>query len=330
MSAQSSSQETKTSNRPRRLGRGLASLMANTRLSGEPPADASSGRYESDVPRGAAGALRQPVMDLPVESIRPNPHQPRKTFEAEPLAELADSIRRQGLLQPLLVVRQEGGYVVIAGERRLRAAKAAGLTEVPCVLREATREQMLQWALTENLQRSNLNVVDRAAAYRDYMDRFEVTQQQLAELLSIPRTTIANTLRMLDLCNSVQEMLADGTLSFGHGKVLASLAGRPEQQIALARSVVEGGLSVRHLEQLVAGIVNGESEPSAVAADRGATRPAKSQYILDIERQLARVVGTKVTIRPARAKHKGRIILEYYSLDDFDRIVEALGATLES
>lgn len=333
MSAQSSSRTTKTTDRPRRLGRGLASLMANTRPPVEPATPDSPGRYEgvsTDGPSESPHVPGRSATMIPIESIQPNPYQPRRTFKAEPLAELADSIRRQGLLQPLLVVEQDGGYIVIAGERRLRAAKAAGLTEVPCVVREATREQMLQWALTENLQRSDLNVVDRAVAYRDYMDQFSVTQQQLSEQLSIPRATIANTLRMLDLCDYVQTMLASDSLSFGHGKVLAGLAGRPAEQIALAKSIVEGGLSVRHLEQLVARIVNGESDArSAPAADRG-PGPLKSQHILDLERQLARVVGTKVTIRPGRSKHKGRITLEYYSLDDFDRIVESLGATLES
>jgi len=335
MTVQSASQDANTTKRPRRLGRGLASLMANTKLAA--PEDvapsAGPGRYEPvAAPAAADAAPKGGVMTIPTEAIQPNPYQPRRTFDAESLAELADSIRRQGLLQPLLVVEREGGYVVVAGERRLRAAKAAGLTEVPCVLREATREQMLQWALTENLQRSDLNVVDRAVAYRDYMDQFSVTQQQLAEQLSLPRPTISNTLRMLDLCDRVQAMLAAGALSFGHGKVLAGLAGRVDEQTALATRIVEGGLSVRHLEQLVAQAVNGESDQlsDVAAAVPVPGKSAKTQHILDLERQLTRAVGTKVTIRPSRAKHKGRITLEYYSLDDFDRIVEALGATLEA
>ena len=310
--------------------------MANTRESLDPiappasaePVAASVGRYEPVAPIAPvapAGPAR-----ISVDAIEANPYQPRRSFDDGELAELAQSIRVQGVLQPLLVVeQQEGAYVLVAGERRLRAARLAGLTDVPCVVRTATREQMLQWALIENIQRSDLNVVDRAMAYRDYIDRFAATQQQLAEMLGIPRSTIANHLRLLDLGDPVQSLLADGSLSFGHGKVLAALAGRVNEQTRLARRVIAVGLSVRHLEQLVAAAINGDG--SDVALDTPtSTKPTKSEYVQDVERQLSRSIGTKVSIRQGRSKKRGRVVVEYYSLDDFDRIVEALGGRIES
>ncbi len=322
--------------RTRRLGRGLASLMANTRESLDPiappasaePVAASVGRYEPvapSAPAAPAGPAR-----ISVDAIEANPYQPRRSFDDGELAELAQSIRVQGVLQPLLVVeQQEGAYVLVAGERRLRAARLAGLTDVPCVVRTATREQMLQWALIENIQRSDLNVVDRAMAYRDYIDRFAATQQQLAEMLGIPRSTIANHLRLLDLGDPVQSLLADGSLSFGHGKVLAALAGRVAEQTQLAKRVIAVGLSVRHLEQLVAAAINGDG--STVDLDTSTSAKAtKSEYVQDVERQLSRSIGTKVSIRQGRSKKRGRVVVEYYSLDDFDRIVEALGGRIES
>ncbi|NLF29393.1 MAG: ParB/RepB/Spo0J family partition protein [Planctomycetes bacterium] len=328
-----SSSDTPAAQRPRRLGRGLASLMANTKLDAD-PADAAppvpaapSGRYEPVAPPPAPSPADGAPLMVPIDAIRPNPYQPRRAFDQEALAELADSIRQQGLLQPLLVVKDGDDWVLVAGERRLRASKVAGLAEVPCIRREASREQMLQWALTENIQRSDLNIIDRAVAFRDYMDRFGLTQAELAAQLSLPRSTVANCLRLLDLCDDVQRSLADGLLSFGHGKILAGLAGREADQKRLARLAVESGLSVRHLEQLVAQAIN--RAPGAPAA-APPPRTAKSDYILDVERQLARVVGSKVTIRPKGKRPAGRIVLEYNSLDDFDRILDLLGIRLES
>lgn len=330
----------------RRLGRGLASLMAST-VSAEQdqaqqedtteatPASPSRGTYRpSQRSRRADTSTAEanlPETMIPLDHIRPNPHQPRKQFTEQVLHELAESIRQQGVLQPLLVAHDNTSgdhqYILIAGERRLRAAGLAGLEQVPCIIREATREQMIEWALIENVQRSDLNPLEQATAYRDYIDRFSATQQQLAEKLGTPRSTIANYLRILDLSDTAQDLVAQGQLSLGHAKVLAGLAHRPEAQESLARRVSENGLSVRHLEQLVAAVVNGASEPQA---PRQAPAKQKSQYILDVERQLAQVTGTKVTIRPGRKKNAGRIVIDYYSLDDFDRIVESLGAHIDS
>ena len=187
---------------------------------------------------------------------------------------------------------------------------------------------MLEWALVENLQRSDLNAMERATAYRDYIDRFSLTQAQAAERLGQPRTTVANHLRLLDLCGEVQDLIRSGKLTFGHGKVLGALIGRPEPQQALAKRIIQEGLSVRQLEDLIAQT----PQPGAKAGKPAKANddPAKSAYIRDVEEQLTHAVGTRVSIRPKKSKNAGRIVIDYYSLEDFDRITASLGVELES
>ena len=265
--------------------------------------------------------------EIRVDDISPNPYQPRREFTPEELNELADSIRVQGVIQPLVVCPANGAaatpFVLIAGERRLRASRQAGLTAVPCVVRQATPQQMLELALIENLQRADLNPVERAVAYRDYMDRFNITQQEAAERLGLPRATIANTLRVLDLSDDVQKLLLNGKLTFGHAKVLAGLVHRSELQLSLAQRVANEDLSVRQLEGLI--------EVATTHPGRPRREPKQKQpYIRDLEDQLTATVGTKVFILPGRAKNTGRIMIDYYSLEDFDRITENLGLKLQS
>ena len=314
----------------RRLGRGLAGLIINSTPTPEtPPA-------HKPIPVPLAPDVDQPApqeggpTEIPVDQIAPNPYQPRRDFDNEQLAELTASVIEHGILQPLLVAPRsdspvDSPYVLIAGERRLRAAKLAALPTVPCVLREADARQLLEWAIVENVQRADLNPIDRAKAYRDYIDRFSLTQAQGAQRLGQPRATIANYLRLLALSDDVQQLLLTRRLSFGHAKVLAGLAGRPEVQLALAGKTAARNLSVRQLEALVA------AENSAGADSPPARRTGtKAPYILDLEQQLTEVIGTRVTIRTGRAKHTGGITIEFYSLDDFDRITHALGAKVES
>jgi ParB family chromosome partitioning protein len=243
---------------------------------------------------------------------------------------LSDSIRTHGVLQPVLVAELPAGddgagrYRLIAGERRLRAAELAGVAELPCIVRAEQGAGLLEVALIENIQRSDLNPIERANAFREMMDSFSLTQDQVAQRLGLPRPTVANHLRLLDLCDDVQKLLVDGSLSFGHGKVLAALAGDAARQVKLAKAVAARGLSVRQLEELVK--AGTEAKPDK----EGQTQINKSPYLSDVERQLSERVGTRVTIRPGRAKHSGRIVLEYYTLADFDRLVEALGGKLES
>ncbi|MDP6543222.1 MAG: ParB/RepB/Spo0J family partition protein [Phycisphaerae bacterium] len=333
--------KTRSTTGKRRLGRGLSSLITNSTpaaVETTEPAE-SVKRTPIRVPLPSDSAVDTPNLStpqdanpqqIPVEQISPNPYQPRREFDNEQLAELTASVREHGILQPLLVAPKadtdvDSPYILIAGERRLRAAKLASLPAVPCVLREADARQLLEWAIIENVQRADLNPIDRAKAYRDYIDRFSLTQAQAAQKLGQPRATIANYLRLLDLSDDVQQLLLTGRLSFGHAKVLAGLAGRPAIQLALAGKAAARNLSVRQLEALVA--AENSRDPNAAAPTR---RTAKQPYILDLEQQLTQSIGTKVTIRTGRAKNTGAIAIEFYSLDDFDRITKALGATVDS
>ncbi len=336
-----------------RLGRGLSSLISRSvePVAAEEPAvpqsyvpvsDQSAVTEPGQPPAGGAvpaatppagqaqpGNLTAGAVEVPVSLITPNPYQPRREFDIEQLNELAASIAQQGVLQPLIVASASEpnvgkSFVLIAGERRLRAARLAGLASVPCVVREAGPRQMLEWALVENIQRADLNPVERACAYRDFMDRFRLTQAEAAERLGQPRTTVANYLRILDLCDEVQRMLVIGHLSFGHAKVLASLASQVDRQQTLARKAIAESLSVRQLENLVAAMGLPRQARKAKAGS------AKPPYLLDLEEQLTRAVGTKVAISPGKGKHNGKIAIEYYSLDDFDRITALLGLKVES
>jgi len=314
---------------PARLGRGLSSLISGTVPGGRQPAQAEPALAPAPQPPPADGGAAP--RELPVDDIRPNPYQPRRHFDAASIAELSASIARQGILQPLLVVPSSdpdagGPYVLVAGERRLRAARDAGLTRVPCLVREATNEQLLEWSLIENIQRADLNPIERAEAYRRYMDEFHLTQAQVAERTGEARATIANHLRILDLADPVRELILAGELTFGHARALAALAGRDGDQRRLARRITTDGLSVRQAEALVAALVAGRpqtDEPAKAA-------PRKPPYLLDLEQRLSEAVGTRVTIRPGRAKGSGRIVVAYYGLDDFDRIAERLGLKPEA
>jgi len=193
---------------------------------------------------------------------------------------------------------------------------------VPCVIRQASRRQILEWAIIENIQRADLNPIEKARAYQDYIDRFHLTQADAAERLGQPRTTVANYIRLLELHDDIQKMLIDGALSFGHAKILAGLAGQADKQLALANKIIAEGLTVRDLERLLA-----PPAPSPAAEPKPAT--LKPAYIRDLEERLTHAVGTRVAIQQARAKNKGKIVIEYYSLDDFDRITSSLGLRAE-
>ena len=329
---------TTNANPKRRLGRGLSSLIKPPTA---PTAIPDAETYQTQAIEGkstvAVPAEGKP-REIAIDQIAHNPHQPRKEFDETQLAELAQSIRQEGILQPLVVTASRVGsdgdglekpFTLIAGERRLRAAVRAGLSTVPCVIREATDRQMMEWAVIENIQRTDLNAVERGQAYREYMDRFDLTQDQVAKRMGQPRATIANYLRIIDLCDEAQRLVVRNLLSVGHAKVLAGLAGQPERQAKLAQRVVAEGLSVRALEQMVS-----DQPKPAKLKDKGkkskdASATAKPAYVRDAEQRLTEAVGTRVTILPGRAKNSGRIVLEYYSLEDFDRIATALGLDMQ-
>jgi ParB family chromosome partitioning protein len=260
--------------------------------------------------------------EIPVESVRPNPHQPRKQFDDANLQSLAASIKSSGLVQPIVVRpakgQPAGTYELIAGERRLRAAKAAGLATVPALIREVDAFEQAQLALIENVQREDLNPIDRAQAYRTLIDQLGLTQAELAGRIGEDRSSIANYLRLLDLVEPVRDMVRDGRLSLGHAKILAGVSD-PVQQQELAERVIGQGLSVRNLERLLqdapAAPVKNKAEPTA--------------HVKDLEQSLTSQLGLKVQLRTAGKKGKGRLVIHYGSLDQFDALLERLGCKAE-
>ncbi|HOB75933.1 MAG TPA: ParB/RepB/Spo0J family partition protein [Phycisphaerae bacterium] len=297
----------------KRLGRGLKALISVGDALPEPQSTTQASAAPEAPPRA--------TFTVPVGQLRPNPFQPRRDMPPEHLKALADSIRKSGVIQPILV-RQTGEqlYEIIAGERRWRAAQQAGLKEVPVVLREADDREVLELALVENIFREDLNAIDRALAYRRYCDEFALSAEEVAERLGEDRSTVANYLRLLDLPSDVKQWVAEGKLAMGHARCLLGLRS-PSEITQAAKRVIEEDLSVRATEKLVRDRLRARSE-----AARGSEKTdAKRAQIRRLEESFTRALGTKVEIHEAARKGKGRILIHYFSLDDFDRILERLG-----
>jgi ParB family chromosome partitioning protein len=301
-----------------RLGRGLKALISS------PITVASPTVAESPAVSPPATADR--ITDIPLDAITPNPHQPRVSMDPAALRDLANSIKHSGILQPIIVKPLPGEpsrYQLVAGHRRTEAAKLAGLTHIPAIIRhDSSEEHEAEWALIENIQREDLNAIERAKAYRSYIDKFTLTHAQAAQRLGEDRTTISNFLRLLDLKAGVQDLVARGILSAGHAKVLAGVTDLALQD-ALANRAVTEGLSVRKLEELIATPlpIETENDTTTVAAHTR-TLTAKSPHVVELEQDLSRKLGTKLRIFPSKKKNTGKILIQYFSLDEFDRIVE--------
>ncbi|HIQ75789.1 MAG TPA: ParB/RepB/Spo0J family partition protein [Candidatus Cottocaccamicrobium excrementipullorum] len=253
-----------------------------------------------------------------ITQIEPNREQPRKNFDQESMEELADSMKEYGVIQPLLVKKTgEDRYQIIAGERRWRAAKIAGLKEVPVIVREYDRQQSVEIALIENVQRADLNPIEEAMAYAQLMEEFGMKQEEIAFRVSKNRTTIANSLRLLKLPETVRNYLITGELSSGHARAILGLP-EPEQQEELAKRVVEKGLSVREVEKLVKLMTKPPKEKKENSEDRDL-----SFIFRDLEERMKGIMGTKVMIHQ-KDKNKGRIEIEYYSASELERIVELI------
>ena len=253
-----------------------------------------------------------------ITQIEPNREQPRKNFDQESMEELADSMKEYGVIQPLLVKKTgEDRYQIIAGERRWRAAKIAGLKEVPVIVREYDRQQSIEIALIENVQRADLNPIEEAMAYAQLMEEFGMKQEEIASRVSKNRTTIANSLRLLKLPETVRNYLITGELSSGHARAILGLP-EPEQQEELAKRVVEKGLSVREVEKLVKLMTKPPKEKKENSEDRDL-----SFIFRDLEERMKGIMGTKVMIHQ-KDKNKGRIEIEYYSASELERIVELI------
>lgn len=281
----------------RGLGRGLSALMADVNM---------------DVARDGAEPARAPDSTLPIERIFPNPNQPRRSFDAAALAELADSIRTKGVIQPLIVrPAADGRYEIVAGERRWRASQAANLHELPVIIRDFSDVEMLEIAIIENIQRADLNPLDEAEAYRQLMDKFGHTQEKIAEGLSRSRSHIANLLRLLNLPADVQEMVRSGALSAGHARALVGNAEASD----LATLIVARGLSVRAVEELV-------RKPSDKAkAAPGLTKDADTRAL---ESDLSANLKMGVTIQHDANGQGGTLQIKYSDLDDLDLLCRAL------
>ena len=258
-------------------------------------------------------------------ALSPNRHQPRGAISEESVKSLADSIRRTGVLQPITVRARDGGYEVVTGERRWRAAAVAGLKAVPAVVRDVPDDEMLELALVENIQREDLNAIERALAYDQYCRQLGGKADEVARRLGEDRSTVVNFLRLLDLPEEVKTMVADGLISAGHARSLLGL-GDAERMRLMAREIVKHGLSVRGVEEIVRRSKDGGSRVR-ITANSG--RPTKSAHVRELENRLSLACGTKVLIEEGRKKGYGKILVEYYSLDDFDRLAKRLGLELE-
>jgi ParB family chromosome partitioning protein len=250
-----------------------------------------------------------------ISNIRPNRYQPRKKFKEDELVSLSASIKEQGIVQPLLVRKLEDGYELVAGERRLRAAKLAGYRDVPCVVKELTEKQLLEMSLVENVQREDLNPMEEADAYHRLINEFELTQEEMAAQVGKSRSAVANFLRLRQLPKSIQESIVDGVLSMGHARALLGISNKA-QQSAVWRTVVSKGLSVRETEALVTRIKKGTGDV------RKRKEGSDEIYFTNISEELSRNFGTKVQIR--RRGQKGRVEIEFYSNEDLDRLLHLL------
>ena len=283
------------------LGRGLDALIG-------PAGGTATARGPEEAAAGAPAteAQRQPL-EVEIGRIRPNPHQPRKRFDETQLAELSDSIREHGVIQPLVVTEgdQPGRYTLVAGERRWQAAKIAGLTRVPVVIREAAGRELLELALIENVQRADLNPLEEASAFQQLADEFGLTQEEIGARVGKSRFAISNTIRLLQLPAAVQQAMLDGKLSEGHARAilgLADLPGGTDAQRRLANEVLAGGLTVRQTEERVRRLQ---------AAGKVAPRNQRRDRSVDeIEAQFRDALGTKVTL--TRSRKGGRLTIHYY------------------
>ncbi len=259
------------------------------------------------------------ILMLKLDLVQPNKEQPRKTFDEEKINELAESIKNYGVLQPLLVQKNDSFYEIIAGERRWRAAKAAGLKEVPAVLKEYSKQEAMEISLIENVQRADLNPIEEALGYKQLIDEFGLTQEEIAVRVAKSRTAITNTMRLLKLDEQIQNMLVQGVITSGHARALLSLEDT-QMQLKAAKEILDKKLSVRETERLVKRL---QKETSGEKKEEKKKDETLALIYQDLEDRMKSVMGTKVSIHN-KDKNKGRIEIEYYSEAELERIVEMI------
>lgn len=325
------------SKRAPRLGRGLSALVgpaAPVRVGPETAKDEYITKHNTNIISHNTTLESGPggLVMARVSQVRPNPHQPRRVFDERSLEALADSIRSDGVMQPIVVRRVADGFELVAGERRLRASRLAGLEEIPAIVREVDDRASAELALIENLQRADLNPVERAQAFRALIDRHGLTQAELGERMGMDRTSVTNHLRLLDLGDVILEMIAGGRLGFAHGRALAGVSGEGDRA-RLAAAAADEGWSARRLEQEVAGITSGDRsrerdgvESSGSGGATGEDGPSRARAVLDdMEKQLGEHLGTRVSLKTDRSGRRGSVTISFFSLDEFDGILDRLG-----
>jgi ParB family transcriptional regulator, chromosome partitioning protein len=339
-----------------RLGRGLSSLMSSP-VQVQPPAEkldqeealgadqAVVGRIQGEVGAGGSDSndasqaaeakvpgVSRPAPPTPtqeqagltylsVDVLRPNRHQPRQRFDEASLKRLADSIASEGIMQPIVARPCDDGvgrYEVVAGERRWRAAQLAGLATMPVIVRDLNDRQIAEWALIENLQREDLNPIERAEAFSRLIEQFGLSHEEAGDRVGMDRSSISNHLRLLGLCDPVKQLIGEGLISMGQARAMVGLSD-VEQQRMLAERAVRQGMSVREVEAEVRKLSSGGSLTVK------SSRPIKASFLADLEQQIAEQLGTKVFIRAGRKKGSGTLSIEFYSLDQFDSLVNRLG-----
>lgn len=308
----------------RGLGRGLASLIPT-----EPQQDinsettgTSSGKLtkknnsNGEVKEVVKEVIKEVEKTLKITELEPNSNQPRKFFEEDPLQELSDSIKEFGIIQPIVVTPKNGYYKIIAGERRWRAARMAGLKEVPVIIRDYTEQEIVEISLIENIQRENLNPIEEAQAYQRLIQEFSLKQDEVAERVSKSRTAITNSMRLLKLCEPVQQMVIEDKLSSGHARTLLSIED-PELQYEIACKVFDESLSVRQTEALV-------KKMNSTPKQKKQPEELEYKYLYtDTEERLKEILGSKVSIK-AKNNEKGKIEIEYYSSEELEALVDKL------
>jgi len=343
----------------RRLGRGLAALLG-TPL--EPQAIHTQGGYDEPTPppiqtpapalggeldlaaASTAALFAAPeaatgetsgLLHLPLAEIEENPFQPRRDFSDAEIVSLAESLKEHDLLQPVLVRRVNGRYQLISGERRLRAARHAGWATIPARVREADDRLVAELAIVENLQRKDLNPIEKALSFKRYLDEHHCTQEDLARRLKIDRSTIANLMRLLELPSAILDGLRQGTITAGHARALLPL-GDEQEQLALAERIVKDGLSVREVERIVSEQIGEEeetAEPADILPGPGSRKRTTSDQIASLQQEFRHALGTKVEIKVS-ARGRGKIVIHFQDHEDFDRLrnhlTDALGGAARS
>ncbi len=275
------------------LGKGLDALISST---------------------NALEEAKNSILEVKINEVEPNSEQPRKVFDQERLEALSESIKEHGVVQPIIVRSEGSRYIIIAGERRWRASKLAGLKTIPVIVKDITSREVMEIALIENLQREDLNPIEEAEAYHKLIEEYGLTQEEVSKVVGKSRAAIANSVRLLNLATEIKEMLSDGRLTSGHARTLITVSDAMRQK-EIARQIIEKNLNVRETEKLAA------MEEKKKSVKQKHTPKAQAEFS-DIEEKLRVMYGTKIDL--IRGKQKGKIVFEYYSNDEFDRIVEML------